>query len=75
MRLDEWIEKAGGVSKVAELLEVEPATVSTWKNYSGLPKDSMKMRIVKTTHGLVTYADMIEPYFEAQGGKEFTGKF
>lgn len=65
MKLTEWINEMSA-PKVAKLLDVDPNTVYQWRDLKNLPKDELKMRIVEQTHGLVTYQEIIEPFFTNQ---------
>lgn len=69
MTLSDWIKDMGAI-RVANLLECEHNTVYYWRDLTTIPKPEMMRAIVKATHGLVTYEEIIEPYFahkESQG--------
>jgi predicted transcriptional regulator len=68
MHLVDYIKEMG-VSKTAKLLDVTQPCVSGWLAQNRLPADYLKMQIVKKTNGLVTYADIIEPYFSKTKNK------
>lgn len=63
MTLSDWITSMSA-NKVSALLEVELNTIYYWRDLKTLPKPEMMRKIVKVTHGLVGYADIIEPYFD-----------
>ena len=65
MYLHEYI-KQQSVTKVAKLLDTNHSTVSNWLYLKATPSDIQKYRIVKLTHGLVTYAEIIEPVINHQ---------
>jgi len=61
MTLVQWINQLG-VREVAKLLNTDAGRVSMWNTKKSLPKDEMKVQIVKLTHGLVSYEEMIEDF-------------
>lgn len=65
MKLADWIEKKGS-KWVAEILEVDEITVYYWRTMKNLPKDHHKRAIKRISRGVVTYSEMIEPYFKAR---------
>lgn len=63
MTLHDWITQMTPV-KVSELLEVDDNTVYQWLKFEYVPKHLHMRKIVKLTKGLVTYEEIIEPYFQ-----------
>lgn len=59
MTLRSWIEKTGP-KKVAQLLKVEPATVSAWKTGTNRVPPIRMYEIHKLSKGKVSYKSMIE---------------
>lgn len=57
--LGEWIDKVG-VNIVAQAFCLERSTVRKWRDGSQLPKALHMYAIVKLSHGVVKYEDMID---------------
>lgn len=68
MTLCDWIEKTGP-KKAAQLLNVDPSTVSLWRNGRSTPTAKMMRKIHETTKGKVTYEGMVAPKKFKKGSK------
>ena len=64
MTLNNWI-KTTGHKKVAQLVNVEPSTVSAWCTLRACPRPHVMQKINKLTKNKVSYKDMIETYTKA----------
>lgn len=64
MTLTTWIRQQGGTTKVGRLLKVSSQRVHAWTTYTALPQATIMQRIVRLTHGRVSYAAMIEDYIQ-----------
>ena len=58
MTLKEWIIKTGP-KKAAQLLGVDPATVSYWRTGGVAPRPRYMVKIVKLSGGKVTFEHMV----------------
>lgn len=68
MTLCDWIEKTGP-KKAAQLLNVDPSTVSLWRNGRSNPTAKMMRKIHEVTKGKVTYKGMVEVRTFKKGAK------
>lgn len=68
MTLCNWINKTGPKT-AAKILDVDPSTISLWRNFRQLPSGKMMFKIHNATRGKVSYDGIITPYFKAQGAK------
>jgi DNA-binding transcriptional regulator YdaS (Cro superfamily) len=59
MTLCDWIKKTGA-KKVARLLNVDPSTVSLWRNGRSTPRPKTMQKIIKITKGKVDYRGILE---------------
>ena len=60
--LDKAIEHAGGVSALAELLDIGQPTISNWKT-RGVPAKRFK-QIEKALNGAVTLNDFLNEFYQ-----------
>lgn len=67
MPLSEWVYLKGGPSAVARLLDVKRSTVSQWCILKALPRDQVKLKIIKISKGEVTFESMVKPFAKARG--------
>lgn len=65
MTLSTWIEKTKP-KKVAQLLNVDPSTVSQWRNFAAFPRPYHMKQIVSLSKGRVTYKSIVENYLANQ---------
>lgn len=65
MRLVDYIQDIG-TSKFAELIGVSSNQVWKYQTLADVPRPKLARKITKLTHGLVSYADIYEPFFENQ---------
>jgi hypothetical protein len=65
MQLIEYIKDIGP-TKFAELVGVSTNQVHKYQNLADVPRPKLARKIVKLTHGLVTYEDIYEPFFANQ---------
>jgi predicted XRE-type DNA-binding protein len=61
MTLKHWITKTGR-KEVAQMLNIQQSTITTWLQKKQAPKDKVKIKINRLSHGRVSYAEMIEPF-------------
>ena len=61
MTLKTWIEKTGR-KEVEQLLKIRQSTITAWLQKKQAPKDKVKIKINRMSHGRVSYAEMIEPF-------------
>lgn len=61
MTLKQWITETGRANVCAEL-KVTQATLTLWLKKKSAPKDKVKIKINRLSHGKVSYAEMIEPF-------------
>lgn len=69
MTLHHWINFKT-VKVVANMLEVEEATVRYWRSYHALPRPLQMRAIKRASRGLVTYEIMIDTFLKNNAGKE-----
>lgn len=65
MTLSTWIEKTKP-KKVAQLLNVDPSTVSQWRNHAAFPRARHMKQIVALSKGEVSYKSIVENYLANQ---------
>lgn len=66
MTLKKWITNTGR-AKVCEQLSVTQSTITLWLKKKSAPKDKVKIKINRLSHGKVSYAEMIEPFHGDMG--------
>lgn len=62
MSFKDWLDSFDPKTLLTEL-EIAENTLIAWKKAFRLPKTRQIYRIVKMAKGKVTYADIIEPYY------------
>ncbi len=63
MQLAQYIETVG-VQKMQDLHKVSKTTVYSWKNLDYVPDPAKAWEIIRKSHGVVTWAEIYDPYFE-----------
>ena len=64
MTLQTWIKQTGH-KKVAQIIKVDPSTVSAWFTHRACPRPHVMQEINKLTRNKVSYKSMIETYTKA----------
>ena len=63
MLLPEYITQMG-LEKISELFGVSTVTARSWRDLESIPAPAKAHEIVKTTHNLVTWDQIYQPYFD-----------
>lgn len=69
MKLSTWIDNKGGTAATGTLLGVARNCVYAWREGVALPRPPMMMKIVKVTHGQVSFKEMIEEHVELKAAR------
>ena len=69
MTLKDFIDQVGQ-NEIAKELDVTQQAVSMWRNRGRIPMVKKIYHIVKMSKGLVSYAEVIEPYMKNQYKKQ-----
>lgn len=67
MRLSEYITQMG-LDRISELFSVSTVTARSWRDLESIPAPANAHEIVKTTHNLVTWEEIYQPYFDRMLG-------
>lgn len=70
MKLSTWIDKNGGNAATGKILNVGRNRVYSWRAGVALPNPQMMYRIVKTTRGRVSYAEIIGEWVKPRPAKK-----
>lgn len=63
MLLSEYITQMG-LDRISELFGVSTVTARSWRDLESIPAPAKAHEIVKTTHNLVTWEKIYQPYFD-----------
>jgi len=63
MLLPEYITQMG-LEKISELFGVSTVTARSWRDLESIPAPAKAHEIVKTTHNLVPWDQIYQPYFD-----------
>lgn len=63
MFLSDYITQMG-LDKIADIFKVSTVTARSWRDLESIPAPAKAHEIVKTTHNLVTWEKIYQPYFD-----------
>lgn len=58
-----WLDELT-IKRAAQILKIEVSAVRHWRRGCVLPKDEVKLKIMKLTHGVVNPTDMVLDHFK-----------
>lgn len=63
MQLSDYITQMG-LDRISELFNVTTVTARSWRDLESTPAPAKAYEIIKTTHSLVTWDEIYQPYFD-----------